>query len=120
MANQLKSARNDKEILEYAARLYTAESFLYKLINSTLRNKDMSKLHNLGPFCYLLSHYLEQNEDRLNKIVYRSANLTDDMIKEYKQAVGKHIVWHSFISTSEDIRVVEQFVGHELFVKMPF
>ncbi|CAF3434328.1 unnamed protein product [Rotaria socialis] len=49
MADELKCCKGDEEIKRCAARLYSAESFLYKLLNQTLRNEDMSKIETLGP-----------------------------------------------------------------------
>jgi hypothetical protein len=48
------AATNSKEELYLcAARLYSAESFLYKLVNELQRNKDMSKADIFGPLCHL-------------------------------------------------------------------
>jgi hypothetical protein len=115
MAEQLRSCRSDEEILACVPRLYSAESFLYKLLNTTLRNKDMSKLDTLGPFCVLLWLHLRNNNDKRDQLLYRGMTLTDEMVEEYKQAVGHKIVWHSFTSTSKDHRIAEQF-GNTLFI----
>ncbi len=47
----------DKELQEIercCVFLYTAESFLYQLVNSTLRATDCDKIDTLGAYCYLL------------------------------------------------------------------
>jgi hypothetical protein len=41
--------------------------------------------------------------------------LTDEMVEEYKQAVGQKIIWSSFTSTSKDRREAEKF-GNALFI----
>jgi hypothetical protein len=115
MGEQLRSCTNDEEILACVARLYSAESFLYKLLNTTLRNKDMSKLDTLGPFCVLLWLHLRSNKDKRDQLLYRGTTLTDEMIEEYKQAVGDQIIWNSFTSTSKDRRIAERF-GNTLFI----
>jgi hypothetical protein len=115
MGEQLRSCTNDEEILACVARLYSAESFLYKLLNTTLRNKDMSKLDTLGPFCVLLWLHLRNNKDKQDQLLYRGVTLTDEMIEEYKQAVGHKIIWNSFTSTSKDRRIAERF-GNTLFI----
>ena len=38
--------------------LYSKESFLYKVINKTLREQDWTKIPTLGPFCFLLNSFL--------------------------------------------------------------
>jgi hypothetical protein len=60
LANRLESVKNksEKEILECAVYIYTMETFLYTLINASLRNEDWSKIDTLGPFCFLLQCYL--------------------------------------------------------------
>ena len=115
MGEQLRSCTSDEEILACAARLYSAESFLYKLLNTTLRDKDMSKLDTLGPFCVLLWLHLRNNKDKRDQLVYRGMTLADEMVEEYKQAVGHKIIWNSFTSTSKDRQTAEQF-GNALFI----
>lgn len=115
MGEQLRSCTSDEEILVCAARLYSAESFLYKLLNTTLQSKDMSKLDTLGPFCILLWLHLKSNNDKQDQLLYRGMTLTDEMIEEYKQAVGHTIVWNAFTSTSKDPRIAERF-GNTFFI----
>src|SRR5205823_1254347 len=43
-----------ENICRACVRLYTMESFVYYLINKTLRENDLSKVDTLGPFCYIL------------------------------------------------------------------
>ena len=114
MADQLRTAKNIKEIQACAARRYSAESFLYKLVNATLRNKDMSKADTLGPFCSLLRVHVSENDDIPDQLLYRGMALIKEMIEEYKQCVGAEIVWPAFTSTTKDRRVAEKF-GNTLF-----
>ncbi|CAF1351228.1 unnamed protein product [Adineta steineri] len=115
MAEQLRSCLKEWHVKECAVRLYSAESFLYKLINSTLRTEDWSKIDTLGPFCYLLwlheINAFHWNED----IVYRGVTLKDKMLEEYKQAVGTYIIWPAYTSTSLNRQAAEQF-GNTLFI----
>ena len=115
MAAKLRKCKTDEEILKCVATLYSAESFLYKLVNTTLRNHDMTKIDTLGPFCSLLDSYLFRHMDKNGQTVYRGVSLSEEMIEEYKQAVGKQIVWPAFTSTTKDRRVAEKF-GNTLFV----
>ena len=117
MSEQIKACRDQKEILECAIRLYTRDSFLYKLVNSTLRNDDLTKVDTLGPFCYLLREHLFYADKSKEKLtVYRGSTLTDEMIDEYKQAVGKWIQWPAFTSTTKSRQVAEMYEGNTLFI----
>ncbi|CAF1219556.1 unnamed protein product [Didymodactylos carnosus] len=116
MVDQLKSCGTTQdEICACAVRLYSAESFLYKLVNNTLRNDDMSKVDTLGPFCCLLRNHLVSYTDAEALTVYRGVFLTDEMIKEYKEAIDQHIKLLSFTSTSRDRCIAEKF-GNTLFI----
>ncbi|CAF2851147.1 unnamed protein product [Rotaria sp. Silwood2] len=95
MANQLMQEKNNglKKIWKCCARLYTMESFLYKKINETMRligskeheNVWRSKIRTFGPFCILLwddpYNHLPLTGD---KMLYRGANLSDDLIAQSK------------------------------------
>ena len=116
MAEEFRDSISKVKNLDCAARLYTAESFLYKLVNSSLRSNDMSKMETLGPFCYLLYHRLRLDRIRGDQILYRGMNLNADMLDEYKQAVGQEIVWPAFTSTSKDYRVAEIYSVNTLFI----
>ncbi|CAF3293836.1 unnamed protein product [Rotaria sp. Silwood2] len=116
MAEQLRSCKHDKEIGQCVARLYSASSFLSELVNSTLRNDDMSKLDTLGPFCWLLDHRLGWNEGGWDCHVYRGMTLTDEMIEEYKQAIGQNIIWPAFTSTTLNRQVAEFYCANTLFI----
>ena len=43
------------EVHELCLYLYTRDTFLYKLINQVLRDRDMTKVDTLGPFCSILN-----------------------------------------------------------------
>ncbi|CAF0775642.1 unnamed protein product [Didymodactylos carnosus] len=109
--------KSKKEIFECAVRLYTADSFLYKLVDSSMRSHDMSKVDTLGAYCYLLQMHLfcSRDDNQVNLTVYRCANLTDELIEEYKQLVGTHITWFTFTSTTKNRRMIEQR-GNTLFI----
>ena len=115
MVEQLMQCRHSSQLQECVARLYSAESFLYKLVNSSLRNGVMSKANTLGPFCYLLWMHLRFGMEHALQTVYRGANLTVEMIDEFKRAVGRDIQFPAFTSTSKRVEVAEQF-GNTLFI----
>jgi hypothetical protein len=114
---RLRSCKDEREILECAVWLYTRDSFLYRLVNSTLRNDDLTKVDTLGPFCYLLREHLFYADKSKEKLtVYRGCTLTDEMVDEYKQAVGKWIQWPAFTSASKSLLMAEIYAGNALFI----
>ena len=116
MSSKLQSCASDVEILECAARIYSSGSFLYKLLNETLRDVNMSKLDTLGPFSFLLWRYINSNEETCEHLLYRGTSLTIDMIEAYKKAVGTYVCWSAFTSTTKDRAVAEMFSGNTLFI----
>ena len=116
MADRLIHAKSEEEICTCAARLYSAETFLYKLINSSLRNHDMSKTDTLGPFCHLLWRHLYTNNNTSEQVLYRGSDLTEEMIDEYRQALGTDISWPAFTSTSKDRVTADFHSGNAVFI----
>lgn len=129
MANELRNMKRKsvKEILEFAVKLYTAESFLYKLINKVMREADMCKGmlldqkdreygKTLGPYCGLLDKYLRDSPKQENIKVYRCATLTDEMIHDYKTHIGSTAWWDAFSSTTKNKHKALEFGGNTLFV----
>lgn len=116
MAEKLRTAKSEEEICRCAARLYSAESFLYRLINLSLADHDMSKIDTLGPFCHLLWRHLYSNNNSHEQVLYRAATLTDEMIDEYKHAVGRRISWPAFTSTTKDREVAKFYSRNTLFI----
>ncbi|CAF2974955.1 unnamed protein product [Rotaria sp. Silwood2] len=117
-----------KEIGECCIYLYSLESFLYKILNHTMRligNKNhenvwRSKIETLGPFAFLLYYYLsyENLNHRTSTIVYRGAQLTDEMIAEYQyvtRSKDSRRSFQTFTSCSRNRAKAEQF-GNTLFV----
>jgi hypothetical protein len=115
MAEQLRTAQSEEQIYERTMRLYTAESFLYKLVNASLRNKDMSKVRTLGPYCWLLYNALSSNKTNMEQIVYRGVILSDEMLEEYQRIVGHYARWLAFTSTTKNREAAEQF-GNTIFI----
>ncbi|CAF4763851.1 unnamed protein product [Rotaria magnacalcarata] len=113
--DELECSKSDEEIKRCAARLYSVESFLHKLLNQTLINEGMSKIETLGPLCHLLNANMYCDVSDKEQIVYRGANLTDGILEEYKNAIHTTIQWLSFTSTSKVRQVSENF-GNTLFI----
>ncbi|CAF3278902.1 unnamed protein product [Rotaria sp. Silwood2] len=116
MANLLLNVKNkaQDEIIACAVRLYSAETFLYKLVNATLRADDRSKIDTLGAYCYLLHRRVSYNDKY--QIVYRGANLMQAMIDDYKASINAWIRWLAFTSTSRDRGQAENFGSNTLFI----
>ncbi|CAF1353551.1 unnamed protein product [Didymodactylos carnosus] len=117
MAEKLRQMKDksEDEIYECIVRLYSAESFLYKLVNRALRSEDMTKVDTLGAYACLLNRYFRISSEPEKRTLYRGATLTNKMIDEYEQATGTMITWRAFTSTSESRELAEQF-GNTLFI----
>jgi hypothetical protein len=86
------------------------ETFLYKLVFSTLRSDNRSKIDSLGAFCYLLQLHSQSTEHLLEHIVHCDMTLTNAMIDEYRTDVRTKIQWLALTSTSKDRVVAEAYV----------
>ncbi|CAF1643124.1 unnamed protein product [Rotaria magnacalcarata] len=101
-----------ENICRACLRLYTMEGFVYRVLNTTLRDNNLSKIDTLGPLCYLLFQFNFASE--LQNLcytgrVYRSAELTPAMVSEYKQAIGSVRSWLGLTSTSRQQQIAESF-----------
>ena len=120
IASQLQQmkGKSSEEINKTLLSLYTRESFLYRLLNATLRDNDRSKLDNLGAFSQLLFHCDCSPELRpfgYQGELYRGAQLDKKTIQSYEEAVGKVKTWDAFSSTSK-IRATAESFGNVLFI----
>ncbi|CAF1382301.1 unnamed protein product, partial [Adineta ricciae] len=120
IANQLElvAEKSIDEIEKCLISLYTRESFLYLLINSTLRQNDQTKLETLGPFISLLSSTdcsSSMSQYGYSQELYRGAQLTDEIIDIYRKSIGRIRTWNAFSSTSQNRKKAECF-GNVLFV----
>jgi hypothetical protein len=98
------------------------ESFLYQKMNEYMglcgdeKNMDLwrSKVSTFGPFGYLLQSL--KFADHYSKLyVYRGANLSDDLIQQYRENIGVYLTFPAFTSTSRNRAKAEQF-GNVLFI----
>lgn len=112
-ARQIRLRRDDpqEDIAKYCVNLYTKDSFLYPLINATLRKNDMSKVDTLGPFCWLMESYISTpvRGYRGEKTVFRGMNLNTEDLEKYKGCIGEVHTWSSFSSTTRSRNVAENF-----------
>ncbi|CAF3324011.1 unnamed protein product [Rotaria sp. Silwood2] len=130
------SKKRIKELQNCCAKLYTKACYVYRVVNAALRNDDRTKLHTIGPFCYLLFNYIGQRfkdnssiRDHLRRVLrpneiqsmtlYRGDRSSDSTIEEYQRAAGdcsKHFKWLPFVSTSYDRAAAENFAVDVLYI----
>ena len=125
-----------EELENYCANLYTKPYFIYRTVNIALRDDDRSKLRTLGPYCFLVFNYIGRHLDddfsvhrRLRQVfhprrsqlitVFRGDYISHEMIDKYRQSAGnnsRYFKWLSFVSTSRDQNVAEQFAQNVLYI----
>jgi len=131
---------NERKRMKYLSKccvkLYTKNCFLFRLVNTTLREDDRTKLNTLGPYCYLVYNYIgRQTHDfsawrhrfyqRFRQkqspsiFVYRGDSVTQRKLDEYRQAAKqrhRYFKWLSFVSTSQQRDVGESFATNVLYI----
>lgn len=119
MAEKLRSCwqrTNSKiEVLECCIKFYTRETFLYKTLNTAVRQCDRSKLDTLGPLAYLLHEYSRMNTG-FTGTVYRGLTLTTTELESYRQPREQWLTWLSYTSTSKNREVAEMFGINTLLI----
>lgn len=110
------------------ARLYTMDSFLYRILNQTMRyigsaeheNHWQSMIPVLGPFALLLwDDPLNKRPNRRKTLVYRGVNLSDTQITNYQQLSEESKNYRSFqafTSCSRNMCVAEMFSSNAIFI----
>ncbi|CAF4645386.1 unnamed protein product [Rotaria sp. Silwood1] len=118
-----------KMLANCCAKLYTKHCYIFRVVNTALRENDREKLHTLGPYCYVLYNYVGRPCEDFFSIrryfwhkfhatesssvtVYRGDYITSERIEEYRQAAGnkhKYFKWLPFVSTSLKQNVAENF-----------
>lgn len=130
IAELLRAKKNEgmKEVWKCCAHLYSLESVLYKTLNEIMRligspqHEQIwrSKIDTLGPYCLLLwEDPFNSKMIRPKTILYRGAQLSDDLITTFKDECSKNPKpWHSFQAFTPCCRnrsVAEQF-GNVLLI----
>jgi hypothetical protein len=125
-----------QQLQDCCVALYTKDCYVYRVLNTALRDDDRTKLNTLGPFCYLIYNYIGRHlSDHLSirhrlrqtlhrtesqsMIVYRGDYVSHEIIEEYRQAAGdnsKYFKWLPFVSTSLDREVAESFGCNVLYI----
>ncbi|CAF4606930.1 unnamed protein product [Rotaria sp. Silwood2] len=101
-----------------AIEWYTAECFLYRLLNKALRTENIELLYNFRFFLIGLCAALKEQRDNLKDkdifTVYRGTTIPLEEIEKLKENVGKIISTNGFLSTSRNIDVSRQFLQNTL------
>ena len=118
--NELEKIKKFRELYTSANAIqwYTAESFLYKLLNEALRSEDVVLLYLFGFYIADLSWQLEeehrkQSEMKTNGngiIVYRGQIISSNELDKMKDTSGMEISINSFMSTSKNLDTALTFV----------
>ena len=80
-----KSTR--REVARHAVYLYTRETFLYRVLNTALRDGDHSKVPTLGPLCFLIRNFGNAGDEYIGT-VYLGVHFVPEVIASYKQSVN--------------------------------
>ena len=116
MAEQLRACKTNsrREVSKTCIHLYTRESFLFRVLNTALRENDYSKVNTLGPLSFLIRNYFHTYRGFIGT-VYRGVNLSSTEIQMYRKAVSFWYTWPSYTSTSKN-RSMADFRGNTLFI----
>jgi hypothetical protein len=100
---------------ERACEWYTADSFLYRLLNKAIRTEDMELLYLFRFYIIDLCKNLEEEHKKLDQsrtlTLYRGQQLPVDELKKLSENVGSLISTNGFFSTSQDINAALIFAG---------
>lgn len=98
--------------------LYTKSSFLFKILNKFLHERDYNKIATLGHFCKILYLQFEKCRTNIDSLkLYRGENLRTHELRAYKRATGKgSYQLRGFTSTSKSKDIAEKFVRNALLI----
>ena len=103
-----------------AAKWYTTDSFLYRLLNNSLRLEDIDTLFKLRYYIYDLHNQLAQLQipyiqsfpsDKPIITLYRGQRMKIIELNKLRENVGKLISKNSFLSTTNDVQAAIFFSG---------
>ncbi|CAF2951091.1 unnamed protein product [Rotaria sp. Silwood2] len=113
-----------KNLQNCCIKLYRKQCYLFRIVNTALRDDNRTKLDKLGPNCYLIyncigrychDHGFLEMPDRSKSrsmIVYRGDSASREIIEKYRQAAGqkeKYFKWLLFVWTPADRIFAEHF-----------
>ncbi|CAF3438628.1 unnamed protein product [Rotaria sp. Silwood2] len=103
-----------------AVKYYTAESFLYKLLNKALRTEDITLLYTFRLFIIDLCAQLDVGKKELIEkeseplTLYRGQRISKEEFENLKNNIGALIATNGFISTSRDENISIEFLQSSL------
>ncbi|CAM4778356.1 unnamed protein product [Rotaria magnacalcarata] len=117
-----KKNKGIEEIWACCAYLYSMESFLYKKLNTVMRQIGSDsheqvwreKACTLGPFCLLLWDSPFDSTVETNKTLYRAAKLTNEQIETYRNLAenpDERRSFQAFTSCTRNRSIAESFPG---------
>ncbi|CAF2703548.1 unnamed protein product [Rotaria sp. Silwood2] len=97
-----------------AVEWYTKDTFVYRLINHTLRTNDViDTLYTfrsyIADLCRLLADY--QNQKRQKLTVFRGVSMPREQMLTLNGQVGRLVVANGFLSTTHDRQIAQIFAG---------
>ena len=96
-----------------ALKLYTEITYLYKLLNRSLRKRNINLLFVLRFFIRDIAKELEKNQCKSHLYVYRGQLMSRNETERLQASVGQLISINSFFSTSLKRDVAYMFAGAE-------
>ena len=132
-AQKLREKKNEsmQEVWKCCASLYALESFLYRLLNETMRRIGrpgeehlwQSKVRTLGPYSLLLWDNPSSTEpSKVKQQLYRGMRMTEEQFKSFQANSFKHpkhpkpeYSFQAFTSSSRNRRVPDTF-GNALLI----
>ncbi|UJR12696.1 hypothetical protein I4U23_016870 [Adineta vaga] len=99
---------------------YTADSFVYRLLNKAFRTEDMELVHIFRFFIVDICMQLERGHQALRDsgerhlTLFRGQQVSDEEFDKLKQSVGILISTNGFWSTTRDLNVALSFVSQGL------
>ncbi|CAF1239021.1 unnamed protein product [Didymodactylos carnosus] len=95
---------------------YTADSFLFRLVNKAFRTELIEKIYVFRLFItdlynQLLKEFETQQKMKRSLKVYRGAQIESNLVKQLKNSTGILISMNGFSSATSDIEVAKIFAG---------
>lgn len=114
--NNFKTTYNQKSPIWW----YTAETFLYSLLNKALRSVDMEAIMKLGFFIrnlhQQLQHLFAEQSGSFQQIfqVYRGQGLSQEDFQQLRDMKGGILSFNNFLSTSKNPQVAMNFAENAI------
>jgi len=116
LSKQIEEVLQDTSIFRQLMQMYTQETFLYKRVNTLLKEENWRELDNLAPYIFYLVKAFEAKtlapkpEDlKAWSYLYRAMALDQEALSFYDPSKTKYFSWFAFTSTSRNPAVVEMF-----------